>query len=56
MYNIRIAMFVVQESVTAFSLKHMPTVPIVGVWDRWLTLVGPWVYLNRKLPFVELIP
>ena len=38
----------------AFSLKHMPTVPIVGMGKEGRTLIGPWGYLNRKLPFIEL--
>ena len=36
------------------SLKHMPTVPVVGVRKEGRTLIGPWGYLNRKLTFVEL--
>ena len=32
----------------------MPTVPVVGVWKEGRTSIGPWGYLNRKLPFVEL--
>ena len=35
-------------------MKHMPTVPIVGVGKMGRTLIGLWVYLNRKLPFIEL--
>ena len=36
------------------SLELMPTVPIVGVGKEGRTLIGPWGYLNRKLPFIEL--
>ena len=36
------------------SLKHVPTVPIVGVGKKGRTLIGPWAYLSRKLPFIEL--
>ena len=35
-------------------LKHMSTVPIVGMGKRGRTLIGPWGCLNRKLPFKEL--
>ena len=36
------------------SLKHMSTVPVVGVGKEGRALIGPWGYLNRKLPFIEL--
>ena len=36
------------------SLKHMPTVTIVGVGKEERTLIGAWGYLNWKLPFIEL--
>ena len=37
------------------SLKYMPTVPVVvGVGKEGRTLIRPWGYLNRKLPFIEL--
>ena len=32
----------------------MPTVPVVGVGKDGRTVIGPWGYLNRKLPFIEL--
>ena len=32
----------------------MPTVLIVGVGKEGRKLIGPWGYLNRKLPFIEL--
>ena len=36
-------------------LKHMSTVPaVVGVGKEEHTLIGPWGYLNRQLPFIEL--
>ena len=34
--------------------KHVPTVPVAGVGKEGHTLIGPWGYLNRKLPFMEL--
>ena len=37
------------------SLKNMPTVSVVGVRKEGLTLTSPQGYLNRKLPFVELL-
>ena len=33
---------------------HMPIVPVVGVGKDGRTVIGPWDYLNRKLPFIEL--
>ena len=36
------------------SLKFVPTVPVVAMEKEGRTLIGPWGYLNRKLPFVEL--
>ena len=36
------------------SLKYVPTVLIVGVGKEGRTLIGPWGYLNGKLPFIEL--
>ena len=33
---------------------HMPTAPVVGVGKDGRTVIGPWGYLNRKLPFIEL--
>ena len=33
---------------------YMPTVSVVVVGKDGRILVGPWGYLNRKLPFVEL--
>ena len=38
------------------SLKHMPTVPIVGMGKEGHTLICPWGYLNRKLPFMIELP
>ena len=32
----------------------MPTVPVVGVGKDGRKVIGPWGYLNRKLPFIEL--
>ena len=39
---------------SAGSFMHMPIVPVVGVGKDGRTVVGPWGYLNRKLPFIEL--
>ena len=36
------------------SLKHIPTVPEVGIGKEGRTLNGPLGYLKGKLPFVEL--
>ena len=33
----------------------MPTVSVVGVREAGLTLIIPQGYLNKKLPFVELL-
>ena len=41
-------------SIKTYSLKYVPTVPIVGVGKGGPTSIGPWGYLNRKLPFIEL--
>ena len=37
------------------SLEHMPTVSVVGVRKEGFKLNSPRGYLNRKLPFVELL-
>ena len=31
---------------------HIPTVPVVGMGKEGGTVIGPWGYLNRKLPFI----
>ena len=36
------------------SCLHMPTVPVMGVGKEGRTVIGPWGYLNKKLPFIEL--
>ena len=36
------------------SLKHMSTVPVVGMAKEGRRLIRPWGYLNGKLPFIEL--
>lgn len=32
----------------------MPTLLVVGVGEKGYILIGPWGYLNWKLPFVKL--
>ena len=44
----------VGDVTTCFVLKHMPIVRVVGVGKDGRIVIGPWGYLNRKLPFIEL--
>ena len=34
--------------------RHTPTVQVLSVGKEGCTIIGPWGYLNRKLPFIEL--
>ena len=33
----------------------MPTVPVVGMGKEGRISIDPWGYLDRKLPFIELL-
>ena len=43
-----------KNNAVSLVFTHMPTVPVVGVRKDGRTVIGPWGYLNRKLPFIEL--
>ena len=50
--NPRISSLAVAFALPSFA--HIPTVPVAGVEKEERASIGPWGYLNRQFPLIEL--